>query len=147
VRRALAQDLDRLAELFDAYRQFYGQPADRALAHRFLQQRVARGESVVFVAPANGTIEAFCQLYPSFCSVAAGPILVLYDLFVAPQARRQGLARALLQAARDFGAASGARRLELATARTNLAAQALYASMGWQRDDLFLHYALSIREP
>lgn len=85
------------------------------------------------------------QLYPSFCSVAAAPILVLYDLYVAPAARRQGLARGLLQAAREHGAASGAARLELATARTNLTAQALYASMGWQRDDLFLHYALSLQ--
>ena len=143
-RRARAEDLDALADLFDQYRQFYAQRADPALARSYLEQRMQREESVLFVAPAAGRPCAFAQLYPTFCSVSAGRLLVLYDLFVAPEARRRGLARALLQAARDYGAAAGAVRLELSTARTNLPAQRLYESMGWQRDDVFLHYALPL---
>jgi ribosomal protein S18 acetylase RimI-like enzyme len=144
VRRALAQDLDRLADLFDQYRQFYGQPHALAHARRFLEERMQRDESILLVAPAQGRADAFAQLYPTFCSVSAGRLLVLYDLFVDPCARRGGLARALLDAARDCGTVSGAVRLELATARTNLAAQRLYESMGWQRDETFHHYALPL---
>src|SRR5688572_7477505 len=129
VRRAEPHDLDRLAELFDQYRQFYARPADLALARAFLQQRMARGESILLAASASARVEGFVQLYPTFCSVAAGPLLILYDLYVEPAARRGGLARALLSAARDAGRARGAVRLELATAISNGAAQALYESM------------------
>lgn len=146
VRRAEAADLDALAGLFDAYRRFYEQPADPALARRFLAERLARGESVLFVAaPADGAgLAGFCQLYPSFCSVAAAPIRVLYDLFVAPDARGRGVAQALMQAAEDDSRRAGCVRLDLSTAHTNHRAQALYESRGWQRDEVFRVYSLTL---
>ncbi len=146
VRPAVAADLDQLAALFEQYRQFYRQPPDPALAHQFIGQRLARGDSHLLVAEGAGTqIIGFCQLYPSLCSVAAGPILVLYDLFVSPALRRRGAGRALLEAAADHARATGALRMELATARTNLPAQSLYESLGWVRDEMFLHYSLAIQ--
>lgn len=146
VRRAEAADLDALAELFDAYRRFYEQPADVALARRFLAERLANDESIVFIAPrAGGTgLAGFCQLYPSFCSVAAAPIRVLYDLFVAPEARGQGVAQALMQAAEADARGAGCVRLDLSTAHTNRRAQALYESRGWQRDEVFRVYSLTL---
>ena len=146
IRAAGPADLDALAALFDAYRCFYDQPPDAARARAFLAERMARGESVLLVAEAaaGGGLAGFCQLYPTFCSVAAAPIFVLYDLFVAAPARRGGTGRALLQAAAAHARAAGAARLELSTARDNHRAQALYASLGWQRDDVFLHYALPL---
>ena len=39
---------------------------------------------------------------------------------------------------------AGALRLDLSTARTNTRAQALYESLGWQRDDAYLVYNLSL---
>lgn len=144
-RPAASADLDQLAALFDQYRQFYGQPADPALAREFIGQRFARGDSQMLVADGTGAqIIGFCQLYPSLCSVAAGPILVLYDLFVAPAQRRSGAGRALLEAAAALARTSGAVRMELATARTNVPAQSLYESLGWARDEMFLHYSLTI---
>lgn len=50
IRRATLEDLDRLIPLFDAYRQFYGQPSELILALKFLNDRLARNESVVLVA-------------------------------------------------------------------------------------------------
>jgi ribosomal protein S18 acetylase RimI-like enzyme len=35
-------------------------------------------------------------------------------------------------------------RLELSTARSNATAQALYESLGWRRDDVYLGYNLSL---
>ncbi len=69
---------------------------------------------------------------------------MLYDLFVAPAQRRRGAARALLEAAAAYARLAGAVRMDLATARTNVAAQSLYESLGWIRDDVFLHYSLAI---
>lgn len=50
VRTAQQADLAAVAELFDAYRQFYQQAPDLALAQRFIQDRWARQESLILVA-------------------------------------------------------------------------------------------------
>jgi ribosomal protein S18 acetylase RimI-like enzyme len=140
VRLAMPADLSAVAALFDRYRQFYDQPADLALATRFIGERLEHGESVIFVAEADSNALGFCQLYPTFCSVAAAPIFVLYDLFVAPSARRTGAARALMLAAEQHARQAGAARIDLSTAKTNRPAQALYESLGWVRDDAFHVY-------
>jgi ribosomal protein S18 acetylase RimI-like enzyme len=144
IRQATLADIDALAPLFDAYRRFYEQPGDIALASAFLHERLERNESTLLVAEADGQLLGFCQLYPTWCSVAAARIFVLYDLFVDPDVRRGGVGRALMRAAQAFGRAAGAVRLDLTTARTNTRAQALYESEGWQRDDVFLTYNLSL---
>ncbi|MFB2596915.1 N-acetyltransferase family protein [Herbiconiux sp. P17] len=153
VRRATLDDLDAVAPLFDAYRRFYGLPRDAsfsAAARAYLGERMRRGESIVLVAPVDDDDRAFplagfTQLYPSFCSLELAPIFVLYDLFVHPDARGRGVATALLEAARQLGADAGAARLELSTAHTNSTAQHLYESLGWQRDEEYLHYELPLR--
>ncbi len=146
IRRAVPADLDALAPLFDAYRRFYEQPGDIALASDFLHDRLERGESVIFVAEADRQLLGFCQLYPTWCSVAAARIFVLYDLFVDDGVRRAGVGRQLMLAAQAFGREAGAVRLDLGTARTNARAQALYESLGWVRDDVYLTYNLSLAD-
>ena len=143
IRLAGPPDLPAVAALFDAYRQFYERPADAALALRFIGDRMRNRESVILVAQAAdaaGPTVGFCQLYPSFCSVIAQPILTLYDLYVAPEARQTGAGRALMQAAHDHARQNGFARLDLSTARTNHKAQALYESLDWVRDEVFLYY-------
>jgi ribosomal protein S18 acetylase RimI-like enzyme len=145
VRNATTADLDALAPLFDDYRRFYEQPSDTELARGFLGARLSRSESVVLVAQLpDGTLAGFCQLYPSFCSVLAQPIYTLYDLFVPPAHRQQGVAKALLAAAAERGRRDGMGRLDLTTAHTNHAAQALYESMGWVQDRVFRTYNLDL---
>ena len=144
IRQATLADIDALAPLFDAYRRFYEQPGDVALASDFLHERLERNESTILVAEDPGQLLGFCQLYPTWCSVAAARIFVLYDLFVDAGVRRAGVGRALMRAAQDFGRAAGAVRLDLSTAHTNTRAQALYESLDWQRDDLYRTYRLSL---
>lgn len=144
-RRADHADLDAIAPLFDAYRQFYKKSPDLPLARRFLDERFRNQESTIFVAEdANGTIIGFTQLYPLFCSVAAEPIYVLYDLFVTPSARGTGAGRALMETAEDFARKDGAARLFLQTAITNVVGQSLYESCGWLRDNDFYVYEKSL---
>lgn len=145
VRGAVASDLPGLAVLFDQYRQFYEQPGDLPRALEFITQRFERGESVILVAVGAGAaLHGFCQLYPSFCSVEAQPIYVLYDLFVAPGARGLGVGARLLAAAEERARADGKARMDLTTAHTNLRAQALYTRMGWQLDEVFRAYTRRI---
>ena len=141
VRQASVQDVPAIAPLFDAYRQFYDQPADAANAAEFIGARLRDGESIIFLAcTADGQGVGFCQLYPSFCSVMARRIGVLYDLFVSPTARQAGTGRALMQAAESYANKAGWARLDLTTAKTNTMAQALYESQGWVRDEVFYAY-------
>ncbi len=141
IREAVFTDLRNLAELFDLYRQFYEQEPDFELAYQFLTSRFKNSESTILVAEDShlGLI-GFCQLYPTFCSVEAAPIYSLYDLFVLPDARKLGAGRQLLLAAEVRALADGKARLDLTTAKTNLPAQTLYESLGWQRDEIFYAY-------
>ena len=137
-------DLDALAPLFDAYRQFYDQPADLKRAREYLDARLSASEAMIFICKdAAGDAAGFTLLYPTFCSVAAAPVFVLYDLFVAPGNRRMGVATALLTCAQSFALDKGAAWLKLETAIDNHPAQALYESMGWVRDDEFYTYHFS----
>jgi hypothetical protein len=54
VKRAGPADVDAVAPLFDAYRQFYGQRSDLAAARAFLEERLRREESVIFFAVDGG---------------------------------------------------------------------------------------------
>lgn len=144
VRQATIHDLDLVAPLFDAYRQFYGKPADAAAARGFLRERFRHHESVVFLAvDSEGEGVGFTQLYPLFSSVRVARTYLLNDLFVAPQARRSGVAAALIHEATAFARAVGAAGMSLSTAHTNEAAQRLYESLGWRRDMDFREYSLS----
>lgn len=66
IRRARLDDLESLAELFDRYRQFYHKAPDLELAREFLSARLARDESVIYLARDEvGQGVGFVQLYPS----------------------------------------------------------------------------------
>jgi len=145
IRQATILDLDTLAPLFDGYRQFYGQPADLARARHFLAERFHHHESLILLAlDEHDAGLGFTQLYPLFSSVRTVRTWLLNDLFVAAHARRQGVAAGLLGAAVEHARALGAASLSLSTALDNAPAQALYESLGWQRDHQFCEYSLTL---
>ncbi len=140
--RATLDHLDPLTRLFDGYRQFYEQPSNLEGARLFLQARLERDESVIFMARLNGTSVGFVQLYPAFSSVSLKRLWILNDLFVAQVARRHGVATTLILRATAFARDSGAKGLVLETAHNNLTAQRLYERLGWRRDEEFYRYGL-----
>jgi GNAT superfamily N-acetyltransferase len=144
VRRTGLTHLDVVARLFDQYRGFYGQPSDPALARDFIRERMERDESVILLAWVDDAAVGFTQLYPAFSSVSASRVWILNDLFVLPEARRMGVARALLSSAAEFARADGALRLELETDHDNASAQALYRAMGWVPYDGTLRFRLPL---
>lgn len=143
--RAGPAQVECLVPLFDAYRRFYGLAPDPDLARRYLAARLERGESMVLLARGpDGEAVGFVQLYPTFSSLRAARVFVLYDLFVVPGARRHGVARQLMEAAVDEARTEGAAALSLQTARTNHAAQRLYESLGWKREEEFVEFGLAV---
>ena len=135
VRQADVEDVDALVPLFDAYRRFYDQPSDLSRARNWLRARIGANESVVLLAERDGHAVGFAQLYPMYSSVQTSRIWVLNDLYVSPDHRRLGIARALLNRAIEHARDDGASRVQLETGRRNEAARALYRAAGWREDD------------
>lgn len=141
-------ELTPITSLFNAYRQFYGQPSNIHAAEEFLRQRLERDESVLFSAKlstANGTeFVGFTQLYPSFSSVSMRSVWILNDLYVHEDYRRAQVGQALVKHAIRFAKEDGAVRLSLATAITNIPAQSLYENLGFVRDETFVHFSKTL---
>lgn len=145
VEPAHLSDVELIAPLFDAYREFYGAASDIAAARDFLVARLSCGESVVLMAIAEfgegdrDSVAGFAQLYPSFSSLALRRSMILNDLYVAPDHRRVGVGRRLLRESIAYALRVGAARVELATEITNANALALYESEGFERETEFVH--------
>lgn len=146
--RAGLTHLDLIVPLFDAYRQFYRLLSDPLRARNYLSERLAKGECVIFLALSGSESEpvalGFTQLYPSFSSLSLNPLWILYDLYVVPEARRGGVAKALMERARQLARETGADSLTLETAVDNLSAQRLYEQLGYQRDVAYYRYSLRV---
>ncbi|HSC82845.1 MAG TPA: GNAT family N-acetyltransferase [Pseudomonas sp.] len=143
--RAGVDDLDELVGLFGAYLEFYEVPKPPAEIAKFLGARLQRGDSTLLLGrDEQGAARGFVQLYPFFASLHMAPAWLLSDLYVAPAARRQGLAEALMNAARAHAEATGACGLQLETAKSNLGGQALYEKLGYVRDEVFYTYWLGL---
>lgn len=134
------ENLDQLVPLFNDYRIFYKQESDLATAKEFLDRRIAKSESIIFMVidqDDNGL--GFTQLYPSFSSVKMKRTYILNDLYVSIQHRGLGIGEALLEHARQFAIDSGCSGISLETDLDN-PAQKLYERLGWKKD-LHLHYS------
>lgn len=142
--RATAAQLELLVPLFDGYRVFYKQASDYEAARLFLGARLAQNDTVIFLAELGGKAVGFTQLFPSFSSVSVKQLWILNDLFVAPEVRRGGVARALLERARDYALETQAKGLVLSTEIDNKSAQSLYEALGWRRIDAFYTYQLTV---
>ncbi len=133
IRKAGKEDIEDLTDLFDLYRVWYHQPSDAAAARQFLLQRLEKQESVVLVAVRENVLVGFTQLYPIFSSVSLQRAWLLNDLYVHASARKQGVAKQLLGAARQHGLETGAKWLLLQTGNDNFDAQSVYEKNGWKR--------------
>src|SRR5450830_1686225 len=103
IRLALPDDLAQIAALFNVYRVFYEQASDITIARQFIAERLNNKDSAILIAlNTEDKMIGFCQIYPSFCSVIAAKIGVLYDLFVDPSVRKSGAGKALMQAAHEY---------------------------------------------
>jgi GNAT superfamily N-acetyltransferase len=140
VERAGLANVDIIAPLFDAYRQFYKQAPGQEAARSFISERLKNDESVIFLAYVDGEPAGFTQLYPVFSSVSMCRSWILNDLFVDPGFRKQGVGEALLEKAKEHGRITNANGLLLETAGDNFTAQSLYEKNGWTKETHFFYW-------
>jgi ribosomal protein S18 acetylase RimI-like enzyme len=139
IETATLQHSAEVARLFDLYRQFYECEPDLKLATEFITERITNNESRIFVAMKNGRALGFVQLYPSFCSVEAIRIQILYDLYVDTDVRNGGVGEKLMVRASQFAQETEAKRVDLLTAHTNIIGQHLYEKLGYKIENLDFH--------
>ncbi|WP_337042480.1 GNAT family N-acetyltransferase [Emticicia sp. 17c] len=138
--QAEPQHASIVAEVFDAYRQYYGQPSDITGACAFLTERLLNKESVIFLALEGNKPLGFTQLYPMFSSVSMCRSWTLNDLFVKENIRSKGIGKTLLSTAQQFIQSKGHKGLLLETTPDNTKAQSLYERMGWVREQNYYYF-------
>ncbi len=144
--QATLEHLDLLTPMFIKYREFFGELALPDSSRKFLENRLKRKESVIYMALADeeDRLLGYCQLYPSFSSLSLKRVWILNDIYVAEDARRQLVADRLLQTAKKMAKDTNASRLRAATSQNNLAAQKTYESIGFREDTVFKNYTLEL---
>lgn len=144
IQQGTIEQLEDITFLFNQYRIFYRQPSDLDRARKFVQERLQRKDAVIFLAIKNTKPVGYTQLFPSWSSVSMQRVWILNDLFVLPAQRNQGIAKALMNQAKEYAISTEAVRLVLATEITNKIGQSLYESMGYRRFNDFYHYVLNV---
>jgi ribosomal protein S18 acetylase RimI-like enzyme len=137
IERVGASDLDALLPLMRAYCDFYEtSPTDDdllALAHALIDDPEGEGIQLLARGP-DGRAVGFATVYWSWSTTEACRIAVMNDLYVASEARGQGLAERLIDACKAECTSRGARRLTWQTAPDNRRAQAVYDRVGATRE-------------
>ena len=120
------------AELFDEYRQHYGaNPAPEAV-EAWMREQVRSERMRVYGAGRGDRLRAMCTVAVIPASLTLRTVWLVRDLYVEPDSRRGGLARALLAHVADAARSEGAHRLSLQTEADNTRALRLYAKAGFE---------------
>ncbi len=133
-----ATHTEALIGLLDLYHQDpmgEGRPWDRTKAAALLSGLEQHPKAFVLAAWKGEEPLAMAVCFEGFSTFSAKPLVNIHDLIVAPQARRQGIAKALFAAVEAEATKRGAGRVTLEVRKDNTAAQALYASLGYGAGD------------
>ena len=141
IRKASLKDLDQLTPLFDKYLIFYKKKSNLEKHKSFLKERIENNEAIIFMAFDDKNKDnaiGFALIYPTFSSVLLSKILILNDLYVDSNIRKNGVGEKLILETVALAKELDTNLIRLRTAKNNIIAQGLYHKMGFVRDE-FLH--------
>ncbi|MEO8094460.1 MAG: GNAT family N-acetyltransferase [Pseudolysinimonas sp.] len=136
IRAIAAADHDQWRELFRAYGVFYETEFTDDVFDGVWAWLLDPAHAVkALVADDGGELVGFAHIRRLSDTFTAGPSWFLDDLYVAPDRRGQGVARALIERGYADGAAAGGGTFRWITASDNVTAQVLYDKIatraGW----------------
>ena len=144
--KAEQKHIKEVGILFDLYRQFYKYESNLIESTNYIKDRINNNESIIFIAinDANEAI-GFVQLYETFGSLDLGKIIILYDLYVKKNHRKNNIGKQLMIKSHEYAKKIKAKRIQLSTAIDNYIGQSLYESLGYVKDDDFYTYDFEIK--
>jgi ribosomal protein S18 acetylase RimI-like enzyme len=130
VRRATAADAEVIGRLLHDFNTEYDDPTPgpERLADR-MRELLAGGATAVLLGGEGPDGLAVLRFRPAIWDEALECYLA--ELYVVPARRGHGLGRALMDAAMDLARAEGANYMDLGTSEADVAARALYESLGF----------------
>lgn len=142
VRAAREADKAAWLPLWNGYCDFYETVVPPSVTEHTWRRMLTTAEMGCLVANDGPALVGFAAYVVHPGTWSAAPVCYLEDLFVAPEARRRGVARALIEALAALGRDRGWRRIYWQTKAQNVTAQALYEKLAkrtdWVRYDLDL---------
>jgi GNAT superfamily N-acetyltransferase len=131
IRDVAASDYEPWLTLWNGYNAFYGRSGPTALPAEVTQttwQRFfdAREPVYALVAELDGALIGLTHYLFHRSTTLLAPICYLQDLYTAPERRRTGVGRALIEAVYECARDAGSPRVYWQTHETNLVAQRLY---------------------
>jgi ribosomal protein S18 acetylase RimI-like enzyme len=134
IRRAGAEDADVVARLLRDFNAEYEDPVPPQveMAER-IRALLAHGDTVILLAGEPACALSVTRFRPGLWS----PNLESYlaELYVVPARRGQGIGRALMEETMAAARAAGADTMELGTGEGDVAARALYESLGFDNHE------------
>jgi ribosomal protein S18 acetylase RimI-like enzyme len=130
VRRAKLADAEAVGRLMHDFNAEFDEatPGPARIAER-IRELLAGGDTAILLAGSGPDGLAILRFRLSITT--PGLECYLAELYVAPARRGQGLGRALMNAAIDEARARGADYMDLGTSEDDVAARALYESLGF----------------
>ena len=131
IRDVAASDYEPWLTLWNGYNAFYGRSGPTALPAEVTQttwQRFfdAREPVYALVAELDGSLIGLTHYLFHRSTTLIAPICYLQDLYTAPERRRTGVGRALIEAVYECARDAGSPRVYWQTHETNLIGQRLY---------------------
>jgi len=131
IRDVAASDYEPWLTLWNGYNAFYGRSGPTALPAEVTQttwQRFFDAHEPVYdlVAELDGSLIGLTHYLFHRSTTLLAPICYLQDLYTAPERRRTGVGRALIEAVYECARDAGSPRVYWQTHETNLVAQRLY---------------------
>ena len=140
IRAATAADRGACLRLLTAQLREHQLPIDDDGIARGVELALMHGSTAWLVLALSHGLPAGILLANPIVSVEhGGPSLWIEELYVAPEQRRRGVARALCQFVVDEGRQHGVRSIELQVVPTQKAALGLYRAMGFVPSDRIAH--------
>jgi ribosomal protein S18 acetylase RimI-like enzyme len=129
VRRASVRDADAAGRLLDDFNREFDEPTPPQVLAERVRVLLEHGDTIVLLGGEGPDGLAVLRFRPAIWTAALECYLA--ELYVAPDRRGQGLGRALMQEAVEVARAEGADHMDLGTGEDDVAARALYESLGF----------------
>jgi ribosomal protein S18 acetylase RimI-like enzyme len=132
----LSQLLELMRELYRHEKLDFNEEAARSGLNKTLLDPTVGSAYLIL---ADEEVAGYLLLTSCFSLEQQGKFILLDELYIREKFRRRGLARSAVEFAETVCRKMGIKSLRLEVIRKNKAAQALYDSMGFQREERYLY--------